>query len=140
MDAGSGHPSFVCCRALSAVNRRHDPWDRDATRWAGEVLTMAAWTIYISFLGAMVVAFMPARNAVAVRVTALLVSLIGLVISIAAIAQNHSGQLVTIVRKPWIPTLGIEYHLAADGISLVMILLTGIAAVAGVLFSWNIEK
>jgi NADH-quinone oxidoreductase subunit M len=101
---------------------------------------MAAWTIYISFLGAMVVAFIPTRNAVAVRVTALLVSVIGLAISIAAIAQNHSGQLVTIVRKPWIPTLGIEYHLAADGISLVMILLTGIAAVAGVLFSWNIEK
>ena len=39
---------------------------------------------------------------------------------------------------PWIPTLGISYHLAADGISLAMLLLTGIIAVAGVLFSWNI--
>jgi NADH-quinone oxidoreductase subunit M len=36
--------------------------------------------------------------------------------------------------------LGIRYHLAADGISLVLVLLTGIAAVAGVLFSWNIES
>jgi hypothetical protein len=42
--------------------------------------------------------------------------------------------------SPWIPTLGIEYHLAADGISLTLILLTGIIAIAGILFSWNIEE
>jgi NADH-quinone oxidoreductase subunit M len=34
---------------------------------------------------------------------------------------------------------GIHYLLAADGISRVLVLLTGLAAVAGVLFSWNIE-
>ena len=36
--------------------------------------------------------------------------------------------------------MGIHYTLAADGISLVLVLLTGLAAVAGVLFSWNIEQ
>ncbi len=35
--------------------------------------------------------------------------------------------------------MGIHYTLAADGINLVLVLLTGLAAVAGVLFSWNIE-
>ena len=35
--------------------------------------------------------------------------------------------------------MGIHYLLAADGISRVLVLLTGIAAVAGVLFSWNID-
>ena len=35
--------------------------------------------------------------------------------------------------------LGINFHLGADGISLVLVLLTGIAAVAGILFSWNVE-
>ena len=44
-----------------------------------------------------------------------------------------------IVDKPWVPTMGIHYLLAADGISRVLVLLTGLAAVAGVLFSWNIE-
>ena len=42
-------------------------------------------------------------------------------------------------RVPWIPRLGLEYHLAADGISLTLLLLTGIVAVAGILFSWNVE-
>ena len=34
--------------------------------------------------------------------------------------------------------MGIHYTLAADGISRVLVLLTGLAAVAGILFSWNI--
>src|SRR5206468_8330414 len=33
----------------------------------------------------------------------------------------------------------IDYYLAADGISLTLVLLTGIAAVAGILFSWNVD-
>jgi NADH-quinone oxidoreductase subunit M len=44
-----------------------------------------------------------------------------------------------LVRIPWIKALGIDYHLAADGISVTLVLLTGVAAVAGILFSWNIE-
>ena len=71
--------------------------------------------------------------------TALLTAVAGLVIAATATLQNPSGQLVTIAKIPWIPQLGIEYHLAADGISLVLVLLTGIAAAAGILFSWNIE-
>jgi NADH-quinone oxidoreductase subunit M len=101
---------------------------------------MLAWAIYISFIGAVAVAVMPGKNPGISRVMALLTTLLGLGIAIAAVAQNQSGQIVTITRTPWVPALGIEYHLAADGISLVMVLLTGIAAVAGVLFSWNIEK
>src|SRR4029077_11380431 len=44
-----------------------------------------------------------------------------------------------LVDLPWVPSMGIHFLLAADGISLVLVLLTGLAAVAGVLFSWNIE-
>jgi NADH-quinone oxidoreductase subunit M len=101
---------------------------------------MLAWTIYLSFIGAIAVAIMPGKSPGTTRVTALLTTLLGLGIAIAAVAQYRSGQLLTITKRPWVPALGIEYHLAADGISLVMVLLTGIAAVAGVLFSWNIEK
>ena len=45
-----------------------------------------------------------------------------------------------VVNVSWIADLGIHYHLAADGVSLTLVLLTGIAAVAGVLFSWNVER
>src|SRR5205814_5552839 len=35
--------------------------------------------------------------------------------------------------------LGMNYHLAFDGISLTLALVTGITAVSAVLFSWNVE-
>src|SRR6201996_1442320 len=99
---------------------------------------MLAWTIYISFLGAVAVA-VAGKSPLAARSLALLTTMAGLGIAIVAVAHNPSGQFVTVTRTSWIPSLGIEYHLAADGISLVLVLLTGIAAVAGVLFSWNVE-
>ena len=43
------------------------------------------------------------------------------------------------VDVPWVASMGIHFTLAADGISRVLVLLTGLAAVAGVLFSWNID-
>ena len=46
---------------------------------------------------------------------------------------------MTFVDVPWVPSMGIRYTLAADGISRVLVLLTGLAAVAGILFTWNIE-
>ena len=39
----------------------------------------------------------------------------------------------------WVPSLGISYHLGVDGLSVPMVLLTGLVAVAGVLISWRIE-
>jgi len=100
---------------------------------------MLAWTIYLSFIGAAAVALTPTGRPLFARVTALLTSLAGLGIAIAAVVEG-GGQPITIVRAPWISRLGIEYYLAADGISLTLVLLTGIAAVAGILFSWNIER
>ena len=40
----------------------------------------------------------------------------------------------------WVPSLGISYHVGADGINLTMILLTGIVSFMGVLISWGINE
>jgi NADH-quinone oxidoreductase subunit M len=98
-----------------------------------------AWTIYLSFLGALAALLAGNKRPQTARTIALLTALAGLGIAISAVVQYRPGEILTIARVPWIPQLGIEYHLAADGISLVLVLLTGIAATAGILFSWNIE-
>ena len=100
---------------------------------------MLAWTIYISFLGAAGLMLLPKGNARAARSLALLTAVLGFLIALAGTLGAKPGSLQTIVKVPWIPALGIEYHLAADGISLTLVLLTGLAASAGILFSWNIE-
>jgi NADH-quinone oxidoreductase subunit M len=101
---------------------------------------MLAWTIYVSFLGAAGLALLPREQARLARRLALIVAIAGLGCALGgAVTSEASTRLTTITKVAWVPTLGIEYHLAADGISLVLVVLTGLAAVAGILFSWNIE-
>lgn len=108
---------------------------------------MLAWTIYISFIGVLVLMLLPKGNAALARGVALLFALAGLGLGIggfvqykSAIAAPGSDKILTITNADWISALGIHYHLAADGISITLVLLTGLAAVAGILFSWNIEN
>jgi NADH-quinone oxidoreductase subunit M len=100
---------------------------------------MLAWTIYFSFIGVVVLMLLPKGNASMARSVALVFALLGLVCGIAGYTEFKPGQIVTAANTSWIPSLGIHYHLAADGISLTLVLLTGLAAVSGILFSWNIE-
>src|SRR5215469_4509185 len=82
---------------------------------------------------------LPGVPAKASRGIALLAAIAGFAITVSALLHSANGGMATIVHRSWIPSLGIEYHLAADGISLLLVLLTGIVAIAGVLFSWNVE-
>jgi NADH-quinone oxidoreductase subunit M len=100
---------------------------------------MIAWTIYLTLAGAVVLLLASAAFA---RWIALLTTVAGLAIGVMALVRTPIAELAhftTIVRVPWIPALGMNYHLAIDGISLTMILVTGISAVSTVLFSWDVE-
>jgi NADH-quinone oxidoreductase subunit M len=99
---------------------------------------MLAWTIYISFLGVLVL-LLPKVSVPAARIIAMLTAMGGLAVTVVGFVQQPTGAMMTVARVPWVPSLGIEYHLAADGISLTLLLLTGIVAITGILFSWNIE-
>jgi NADH-quinone oxidoreductase subunit M len=101
---------------------------------------MLAWTIYISSAGAAALLLLPKSAAAATRILALIAAIAGFAIALTAFLHNRTGQMLTIVDVPWIPSLGIHYHLAADGISLTLVLLTGIVAITGILFSWNIVE
>src|ERR1043166_2567400 len=69
----------------------------------------------------------------------MLTAVTGFVCGLVGAFQFRIGEIQTVTRIPWIPSLGVEYYLAADGISLTLVLLTGLAAITGILFSWNIE-
>ncbi|HWE84309.1 MAG TPA: NADH-quinone oxidoreductase subunit M [Terracidiphilus sp.] len=101
---------------------------------------MLAWTIYLSFAGALIEALLPKGRAGLARSLALLFAVAGFVIAIAGFAAGAGQGRTVIVDALWVPSMGVHYLLAADGISRVLVLLTGLAAVAGVLFSWNIDR
>src|SRR5256885_5844229 len=99
---------------------------------------MIAWTIYVTFGGALLLLFLPH---VLARWMALLATLAAFALSLDAFfISSDFGTFKTIVQLPWIQGLGFEYHLAVDGISLTMCLVTGLTAVSAVLFSWDVEE
>ncbi|WP_440455097.1 NADH-quinone oxidoreductase subunit M [Psychrobacter sp. ASPA161_9] len=53
------------------------------------------------------------------------------------IAPQSAVPWVAEYSVPWIPSFGISFHLAIDGMSLLMIALTGLLGVAAVACSWN---
>ncbi len=94
-------------------------------------------TFLAAFAGAMLVLLLPGSMS---RWIALAASLAGLGFATRAFAgYGSAAETFQHMKKvPWIPELGISFFTGADGISLVLLLLTGIIAVTGVLFSWNI--
>ncbi|MGB8259093.1 MAG: NADH-quinone oxidoreductase subunit M [Terracidiphilus sp.] len=101
---------------------------------------MLAWTIYLSFAGALLLALLPKGKPSLARWAALAVAVAGLAVSVAGFVAGSGQGRVVLADVAWVPSMGVRYLLAADGISRVLVLLTGLASVAGVLFSWNIEE
>jgi NADH-quinone oxidoreductase subunit M len=99
-----------------------------------------AWTILTAFAGVLLVLLLPARSAAFSRVVALVASIAGALVATSTCVNRlcHPNAPVWDLNVPWVPSMGISFHLAANGISLVLLLLTGVVAVAGVLFSWNV--
>src|SRR5436190_24381716 len=100
---------------------------------------MIVWTIYLTFGGAVLALALPRGYA---RWIALLTTIAGLALGTVVFVGTPIPDLAhftTIVRVPWVPALGMNYHLALDGVSLTMVLVTGISAVSTVLFSWDVE-
>jgi NADH-quinone oxidoreductase subunit M len=100
---------------------------------------MLTLTIYLSFAGALVEALLAPKRAAMARWLALAFAVAGLACAVGGFAAGAGQGRVVLTDCAWVPAMGVRYLLAADGISRVLVLLTGIAAVAGVLFSWNIE-
>ncbi len=71
--------------------------------------------------------------------TALLQTLLLLVtwgVFFAGIETGQAGWLM-LYKQPWVPQLGISFHLAVDGLSLLLLLLTSFLTVLAVLTSWK---
>src|SRR5256884_961662 len=101
---------------------------------------MIACTIYITFAGAVLLLLSPRAFA---RWIALLTTVAAMALDLIELVRTPIADLAhftTIVRVPWVLALGINYHLAIDGVSLTMVLVTGISAVSTVLFSWDVKE
>ncbi len=98
--------------------------------------------ILTPWLGALTLAIAPRLDPKTSRVLALLFSLSTLVFGLVVRAGFNpavSGYQF-IEQHQWISVLNVSYHLGLDGMSLILVLLTGLVAPAALLASWKIER
>jgi NADH-quinone oxidoreductase subunit M len=97
--------------------------------------------IFTPVLGAAILWLLPQERRVEARVLAAATAFIPLALcGWLYMAYDHARAGFQFVEQvPWIPAIGASYHVAADGLSLPLILLTGLVLFTGVLVSWNVE-
>jgi len=92
--------------------------------------------------GLLAILLIPGTRKTAIRVAAALSGVAAAVVTTLIALRFDRGvpgyQLVEHV--PWIPSVGIEYHVGIDGLSLPLLILTAIVFLTGVLVMWELEE
>ncbi|HZD26963.1 MAG TPA: NADH-quinone oxidoreductase subunit M [Alphaproteobacteria bacterium] len=101
----------------------------------------AAWLIAVLLGGGILAWLAGGARAVAARLVSLATLALGLAMALAlwtaAGQAKDGGPWISEVRAAWIPELGISLHLAVDGLSLLLIVLTLLVGLLAVACSWR---
>lgn len=102
--------------------------------WA---LTLA---VFLPVAGSLAIMLIPRENETAIKATALAATGAALAVGIGILMRfnyTESGTLQFTMNKSWIPAIGARYHLAIDGISLPLLILSLLVTFLCVIYSWN---
>jgi len=107
------------------------------------------WLTLLALLpaaGALVMPLLPAGDGDdprAPRLLALGVLLVDLILMMWVFRQQYDPSLQglqLVERVPWIPALGLEWSLAADGLSAPLVVLSGLVTLLATAASWNVQR
>ena len=100
--------------------------------------TILTWILLVPLIGAAVIAVLPDRGKLPAWL-ALITAFVSFGLTLHLPAHFIVGQpgFQYEINKPWIDNPAIFYHVGVDGLSLWMVVLTGLLAPVGVLASWN---
>ena len=103
------------------------------------VLSLILW---VPVAGAAALLFVSPDRVGMIRRVALAASLLAFAASLAAglaFDRAHAGVMQFVEVRPWIPSIGVTYHLGADGLSLPLVVLTTLLTVLCVIYSWRVD-
>ncbi len=100
--------------------------------------SILTWIILVPLLGAILVALVPDRTKLPNWI-ALITSLVslGLALHLPFHYDLARGGFQFVINRAWIENPAIFYHVGVDGLSLWLVVLTGLLAPIGVIASWN---
>lgn len=101
------------------------------------------------FVAAVIILMLPKERGENARMIALGTALLGLILSAYMYVDYLSNlppsglpwpaTLAFVEEYAWVPSLGINYIVGVDGLSLTLVLLTSIVGVGGVMISWGVD-
>ena len=96
-------------------------------------------TLFTPLVGALLIMFLPKEGKDTIRWVGNVFAFLGFLISLALIFwfDADQGGFQFVKQVEWIPTIGAQYHLGLDGISLLMVLLTTLLGFLSILSSWT---
>ena len=101
-----------------------------------------SWLIWLPVIGMVAIAFIPRDKEVLIKQSAAVTT--GLQFVLTLVLWNNfdskDGSMQFKEWAEWIPSFNISYYLGVDGLSLPMVILTGMLFFIGVFVSWNIKK
>ncbi len=102
------------------------------------LLSLAVWVPI--FGGLLVLATGSDRNAPLARALALLVAIVGLVVTLPLYTGFDVGTsaMQFVELMPWVPRFNINYHLGVDGISVLFVILNAFITVIVVVAGWQV--
>jgi NADH-quinone oxidoreductase subunit M len=98
--------------------------------------------IFLPLVGALVVMLLPRRNALLIKVSTLVLTLIEFAVSLPLFFQfdEKTAAMQFVEQREWYPEWGISYLLGIDGISMLLVMLTTFMTVLCILCSWESIK
>jgi NAD(P)H-quinone oxidoreductase subunit 4 len=99
--------------------------------------------ILLPLVAAFVIPLIPAQQSKTIRWYALGVGIADFVLMVYAFWRNYDLQNSTFQLAesyPWVPQLGLNWSVAVDGLSLPLVLLTGLITTLAILAAWNVTN
>jgi len=103
------------------------------------------WVVFLPLLGIPLIFVLPKDKG---KWITLGVTIVDFLVAIPLFTQfnkaipgiTNPGQMQFVEKLDWIPSLGVQYYVGIDGLSVTMLLLTLLIGVLATLASWNISK
>src|SRR2546426_2355651 len=94
--------------------------------------------LFTPLAGLVILLLVPSSKPVAVKLCANLIFLAGFLVSLPLVFRfDRSKDFQFVENASWIPSIGANYHLGIDGLSLLLVILTTLLGFLSVLSSWT---
>ena len=95
--------------------------------------------LFLPLAGAILLMFLPKESKDLIRWTANVAGFAGFLVSLPLVFwfDSANGEFQFVEKASWIPSIGANYALGIDGISLLLVMLTTVLGFLSILSSWT---